>query len=256
MNRYLGWQGHAGFWCFLAYVCFLLLTFFWLTFEKQMAEACKKLAEYMRCWRQHLCRWIVQRKIGYFRSLTRTSDPPAGACAAAETHGPALSGHGLRRGGSVVKNWGRQYLKLWHVIVILCFFNVIFQIGTDDKHWSTNGLGDDYQMFKLMHVVAVNFWPPTSVKKNVTTDWMIWMHSQKFSWQKSIEIQYHPVNCVTHTHIHSHTLHPESDTFMRPRAGVAVFRTATTPGLLPWHVREDLLDSKTGANYCQLMMSW
>ena len=81
-----------------------------------------------------MCRWIVQRKTGYFRSLTRTSDPPAGACAAAETHGPALSGHGVRRGGSVVKNWGIQYLKLWHVIVILCFFlNDIFQIGTDDK---------------------------------------------------------------------------------------------------------------------------
>ena len=55
---------------------------------------------------QHLCRWIVQRKTGYFRSLTRTSDPPAGACAAAETHGPALSGHGVRRGGSVVKKLG------------------------------------------------------------------------------------------------------------------------------------------------------
>ena len=54
-TRYLGWQGHAGFWCFLAYSCFLLLTFFWLTFEKQMAEACKKLAEYMRCWRGNTC---------------------------------------------------------------------------------------------------------------------------------------------------------------------------------------------------------
>ena len=41
----------------------------------------------------------------------------AGACAAAETHGPALSGHGLF--------WREKlgaYLKLWHVIVILCLF--------------------------------------------------------------------------------------------------------------------------------------